>query len=212
MDDEQSMTRIPSSRAPRARTIAGIALATSLALTIVGCQQADTTAPAAAAPAITADATAAPAAAGASTAVTETAADSATAPAEPAAVATAPKLNLNEATPEQFLAAIPDLGNRMVREFQEYRPYVSIQQFRREIGKYVDTNQVAFYEQYVYVPVAPNDSDAETLQQLPGVDVTAAESLIAARPYASNDAFLEKLGSLVGADDLAAAAAYLAVQ
>lgn len=211
MDDEQSMTRIPPSRAPWARTMAGIALAASLALTIVGCQQADTTAPAAAAPAITADATAAPAA-GASTAVTETAADSDTAPAEPAAVATAPKLNLNEATLEQFLAAIPDLGNRMVREFQEYRPYVSIQQFRREIGKYVDTNQIAFYEQYVYVPVAPNDSDAETLQQLPGVDATVAESLIAARPYASNDAFLEKLGSLVGADNLSAAAAFLAVQ
>lgn len=37
----------------------------------------------------------------------------------------------------------------MVRKFEEYRPYVSIQQFRREIGKYVDEAMVAAYEQYV---------------------------------------------------------------
>ena len=66
---------------------------------------------------------------------------------QPAAVATAPagsstglqtgtKLNLNTATREQFLT-IPGVGDRMVREFEEYRPYASIQQFRREIGKYV---------------------------------------------------------------------------
>jgi len=59
-------------------------------------------------------------------------------------------------------------GNRMVREFLEYRPYISIQQFRREIGKYVEEAQVAEYEQYVYVPVNVNESDAATLQQLPG--------------------------------------------
>ena len=49
-------------------------------------------------------------------------------------------------TREQLLETIPDFGNRMVREFFEYQPYVSIQQFRREIGKYVDDEQVASYE------------------------------------------------------------------
>ena len=67
---------------------------------------------------------------------------------------TVTKVNLNTANGDDFLAAIPGLGNRMVREFQEYRPYVSIQQFRKEIGKYVDDAQVAEYEKYVYVPIA----------------------------------------------------------
>lgn len=94
------------------------------------------------------------------------------------------KLNLNKAGAGDFLT-VPGVGNRMVREFMEYRPYVSIQQFQREIGKYVDDAQVAEYEKYVYVPIAINDSDAGTLQQVPGLDATEAADLIAARPYAS---------------------------
>ncbi|MCB0129674.1 MAG: hypothetical protein KDD78_02450, partial [Caldilineaceae bacterium] len=45
------------------------------------------------------------------------------------AVSLPAKLDVNSATGDEFLATIPDLGNRMVREFQEYRPYISIQQF-----------------------------------------------------------------------------------
>jgi radical SAM superfamily enzyme with C-terminal helix-hairpin-helix motif len=97
----------------------------------------------------------------------------------------------------------------MVREFFEYRPYISIQQFRREIGKYVSAEQVAAYEQYVYVPVDVDAADAETLQQLPGVDATVAAALIAGRPYGSNEAFLAKLGTSVAAADAKLAAAYL---
>ena len=119
------------------------------------------------------------------------------------------KLNLNTATQDQLLATIPNFGNRMVREFFEYRPYVSIQQFRREIGKYVDDAQVATYEQYVYVPIKVNESDAETLKQLPGVDDAIAAALIAARPYDSSDAFLAKLAESASAEELASAAAYL---
>jgi len=128
--------------------------------------------------------------------------------AAPAALAPA-KLNLNTATPEEFLS-IPGVGDRMVREFLEYRPYVSIQQFRREIGKYVSEEQVAAYEQYVYVPVDPNQADAETLQQLPGVDATIAADLIAARPYDSAEAFLARLTEYLPAEQVAAAQAYLA--
>jgi hypothetical protein len=39
----------------------------------------------------------------------------------------------------------------MLREFKEYRPYTSMDQFRREIGKYVDKAEVARLEQYVYI-------------------------------------------------------------
>ena len=130
---------------------------------------------------------------------------------QPEALVT-PKLNLNEAAGEEFQAAIPNFGERMVREFLEYRPYVSIQQFRQEIGKYVDEAQVAAYEQYVYVPVNVNEADAETLQQIPGVDETIAAELMAARPYESNEAFLAKLAEYVPEAELAVAGSYLVSQ
>src|SRR4051794_4968191 len=52
------------------------------------------------------------------------------------------RFNLNTGTPEQFLT-IPQMNQRWVREFLEYRPYISITQFRKEIGKYVGADQVA---------------------------------------------------------------------
>ncbi|MFN8419501.1 MAG: hypothetical protein U0528_09705 [Anaerolineae bacterium] len=110
-------------------------------------------------------------------------------------------LNLNTASAEDFLT-IPDMNNRMVREFMEYRPYVSIAQFRQEIGKYVDDTQVAAWEKYVYVPVQVDDSDAATLMQFPGVTEDIANQLISARPFGSNDAFLTKLGTLLTADQV----------
>jgi DNA uptake protein ComE-like DNA-binding protein len=118
------------------------------------------------------------------------------------------KLNLNTATAEEFLT-IPNVGDRMVHEFEEYRPYISIQQFRQEIGKYVDEAQVAEYEQYVYVPVVVNSSDAETLQQLPGVTPEIAEALLAGRPYESAAAFLEALAEHVTPEELAVGETYL---
>jgi len=119
------------------------------------------------------------------------------------------KVNLNTATGDDFIAAIPGLGNRMVREFMEYRPYISIQQFRQEIGKYVDNTQVAEYEKYVYVPIAINDSDSETLQQISGLTADEAASLISARPFASTDEFLTKLSEYISADELEIAKTYL---
>jgi DNA uptake protein ComE-like DNA-binding protein len=119
------------------------------------------------------------------------------------------KLNLNTVTGDELLAAIPDFPNRMVREFQEYRPYISILQFRREIGKYVGEAQVAEYEKYVYVPISYNSSDAETLQQIPGLDAATAEVFISARPFSSQDAFLAKLSEYVSTDELEIAKSYL---
>lgn len=119
------------------------------------------------------------------------------------------KLNLNTASEQEFLTGVPGLGKRMAHEFEEYRPYRSVQQFRREMGKYVGAEQIAEYEKYVYVPVAENESDAPTLQQIPGLDAAEAEALIAGRPYASRDAFLAKLSEKVSAEELAVARTYL---
>ena len=59
-------------------------------------------------------------------------------------------LDLNSAKGEEILL-IPGVGPRMRHEFEEYRPYKNIEQFRREIGKYVDKNEVARLEQYVTI-------------------------------------------------------------
>jgi hypothetical protein len=115
------------------------------------------------------------------------------------------KLNLNTATADQFKAAIPNFGDKMAHEFEEYRPYVSIEQFRKEMAKYVDANAIYEYERYVYVPVHRNDSDAATLAQLPGVDPAFAEQLIAGRPYADDAAFVTALQGKINERDLKAA-------
>lgn len=125
-----------------------------------------------------------------------------------AAVALTLKLNLNTATAGEF-QTIPSVGNRMTREFMEYRPYTTIGQFRREIGKYVDAAQVAEYEKYVFVPVAVNTADAETLKQLPGVDDALAAELIAGRPYATLADFTARLATHLSAEQLAVAESYL---
>ncbi len=57
-------------------------------------------------------------------------------------------IDLNTATDDEILL-IPGVGSRMLREFKEYRPYTSMDQWRREIGKYVDDTELARLERYV---------------------------------------------------------------
>jgi DNA uptake protein ComE-like DNA-binding protein len=59
-------------------------------------------------------------------------------------------IDLNTASDADILT-IPGVGNRMLHEFKEYRPYKAIEQFRREIGKYVDKREVARLERYVTI-------------------------------------------------------------
>jgi DNA uptake protein ComE-like DNA-binding protein len=59
-------------------------------------------------------------------------------------------ININTATDAEILK-IPGVGPRMLREFKEYRPFTSIEQFRREIGKYVDKAEVARLEKYIVI-------------------------------------------------------------
>jgi len=122
------------------------------------------------------------------------------------------KLNVNRASGPELLNTIPNFSDRMVHEFEEYRPYRSIQVFRREIGKYVAPAVVAEYEKYIFVPIDINQSDAQTLMQIPGLDQSEAESLIAGRPYASPDAFMTKLSDKVSAAERDIARTYLSQQ
>jgi DNA uptake protein ComE-like DNA-binding protein len=57
---------------------------------------------------------------------------------------------LNTASEAEFLL-IPGMSKKMAHEFVEYRPYKSMEQFRREIGKYVDEDEVARHESYVTI-------------------------------------------------------------
>jgi DNA uptake protein ComE-like DNA-binding protein len=59
-------------------------------------------------------------------------------------------INLNTASDEDILS-IPGLGQRMLHEFKEYRPYTSMEQFRKEMGKYVGEDEVARLERYVTI-------------------------------------------------------------
>ena len=59
-------------------------------------------------------------------------------------------IDLNKASDADILT-IPGLGNRMLREFKEYRPYDGIERFRREIGKYVSKEEVARLERFVTI-------------------------------------------------------------
>jgi DNA uptake protein ComE-like DNA-binding protein len=59
-------------------------------------------------------------------------------------------IDLNSASGDEIML-IPGVGNRMRHEFEEYRPYRSMEQFRREIGKYVNEAEVARLERYVMI-------------------------------------------------------------
>ena len=59
-------------------------------------------------------------------------------------------LDLNSARPAEILL-IPGVGKRMQHEFEEYRPYRTMAQFRREIGKYVNADEVARLERDVTI-------------------------------------------------------------
>lgn len=57
-------------------------------------------------------------------------------------------VNLNTASEEE-IKLIPGMTDRMVHEFEEYRPYEDMAEFDREIGKYVDAAEVARFRNYV---------------------------------------------------------------
>jgi len=59
-------------------------------------------------------------------------------------------VNLNTATRDEILL-IPGAGQRMVREFAEYRPWKTFAQFDKEIGKYVGAKETERLWRYVVI-------------------------------------------------------------
>ena len=110
-------------------------------------------------------------------------------------------LNLNT-TNEKDFKMIPGVGDRMAHEFEEYRPYKTIQQFKREIGKYVDEIEVSRYLSYVFVPVELNTSSEDNIKDLPGVGNKMAHEFVEYRPYTNLNQFRREIGKYVDDKEL----------
>ena len=111
-------------------------------------------------------------------------------------------LDLNGATREEILL-IPGVGNRMLREFLEYRPYAALAVFHREIDKYVDDTELARLEQYVFVPIDLNKaSDADVLT-IPGLGNRMLREFKEYRPYDGIERFRREIGKYVSKEEVA---------
>ena len=111
-------------------------------------------------------------------------------------------INLNTATREAILS-IPSVGDRIAREFEEYRPYKAIAQFRRELGKYVSDAEVARLEQYVFVPLNLNTATPEDLLTIPGVGNRLVREFLEYRPYINMRQFRREIGKYVSDEEVA---------
>jgi DNA uptake protein ComE-like DNA-binding protein len=119
-------------------------------------------------------------------------------------------LNLNTATREQILL-IPNAGNRMVREFQEYRPYKALAVFHREIDKYVDDTELARLEQYVFVPIDLNTASDADIQTIPGIGARMLREFKEYRPYKAMEQFRREMGKYVDDKEVARMERYVII-
>jgi DNA uptake protein ComE-like DNA-binding protein len=111
-------------------------------------------------------------------------------------------LNLNTATRDEIML-VPGMGPRMVREFLEYRPYKSMAVFRKEMGKYVNAEEVARLEQYTFVPMDINTTSDEDLNTIPGFGPRMLREFKEYRPFTSADHFKKEIGKYVNAKEVA---------
>ena len=118
------------------------------------------------------------------------------------------QINLNTASREEIML-IPGMTARMAHEFEEYRPYTSLEQFRREIGKYVDAAEVARLEQYVFVPMNLNTASGEDFLTIPGMSNRMVHEFEEYRPYTSMEQFRREIGKYVDANEVARLESYV---
>ncbi len=120
-------------------------------------------------------------------------------------------INLNTASREEILL-VPGMGPRMAHEFEEYRPYKAMAQFRREIGKYVDDDEVARFEQYVFVPIELNTASEDDILSIPGVGTRMLHEFLEYRPYRSLKQFRREIGKYVDDEELARLERYVTLE
>jgi predicted DNA-binding helix-hairpin-helix protein len=111
-------------------------------------------------------------------------------------------INLNSGTREEILL-IPGVGNRMLREFLEYRPYAALSVFHREIDKYVDDTELARLEQYVFVPIDLNKASDADILTIPGLGNRMLREFKEYRPYDGMERFRREIGKYVSKEEVA---------
>lgn len=120
-------------------------------------------------------------------------------------------LDLNAASKEEILL-IPGVGNRMLHEFEEYRPYKTLAQFHREIDKYVDDAELARLESYVYVRMNLNTASDADLLTIPGLGNKMLHEFKEYRPYKDLAQFRREIGKYVNAKEVSRLERYVTLQ
>jgi DNA uptake protein ComE-like DNA-binding protein len=120
-------------------------------------------------------------------------------------------INLNTATRDEILL-VPGAGNRMVREFAEYRPWKSWAQFDKEIGKYVGADATAKLAQYCFIPVNLNTATDEDILSIPGAGPRMVREFKEYRPWKSLAQFDKEIGKYVGAKETERLKRYVVIE
>lgn len=120
-------------------------------------------------------------------------------------------INLNTATRDEILL-IPGAGNRMAREFAEYRPWKAWAQFDKEIGKYVGPQETARLAQYGFIPVNLNTATDEDILSIPGAGRRMVREFKEYRPWKTMAQFDKEIGKYVDAKEVKRLARYVVIQ
>ena len=118
------------------------------------------------------------------------------------------QIDLNSASRDEIMV-IPGMTRRMAHEFEEYRPYTSLNQFRREIGKYVDEAEVARLERHVFIPMHLNTASEDDFLTIPGMTARMVHEFEEYRPYTSVEQFRREIGKYVDAAEVARLESYV---
>lgn len=110
-------------------------------------------------------------------------------------------INLNGTTDAE-INLVPGMGPRMLREFKEYRPFGSLAVFHKEMGKYVDSTEVARLAQYVFVPVELNTATDEDIMSIPGAGRRMVREFKEYRPWKNEAQFQKEIGKYVDAKEV----------
>jgi DNA uptake protein ComE-like DNA-binding protein len=109
-------------------------------------------------------------------------------------------INLNTATAAEILL-VPGAGKRMAHEFEEYRPWRNYAHFDKEIGKYVNAEQVAQLAQYTFIPVRLNTASDADILSIPGAGPRMVREFKEYRPWKTKEQFIKEIGKYVGAKE-----------
>ena len=119
-------------------------------------------------------------------------------------------INLNTATPEEIML-IPGAGKRMAREFAEYRPWKAWAQFDKEIGKYVNAQEVARLAQYAFIPLNLNTASDADLLTIPGAGQRMLREFKEYRPWKTREQFNREIGKYVDQKEVARLARFVVI-